>query len=166
MKSSESVFFHDDARLRMVGFSKCFRVFCGVSCNLTRFVSISNLSLTQKQQLSGHKLPKQNSNRNFLDIMKLLIAAATLALALPTAVAFQAPSTTKASTALGAQMNGWTPSENQFAYGLPGKVAPFTEGFDPFNIAGRASLDDMKSFRESEVTHGRVAMLAGTYLIS
>jgi Chlorophyll A-B binding protein len=96
--------------------------------------------------------------------MKLLISFSSLVLALPYAVAFHAPSILKSRIELSAQMNGWTPSENQFAYGLPGKVAPFTEGFDPFNIAGRASLDDMKSFRESEVTHGRVAMLAGMYL--
>ena len=94
--------------------------------------------------------------------MKLLFSA-ILAMVTSQATAFQTPSASKSTVALSAQMNGWTPSESEFAYGLPGKVAPFTGGFDPFNIASRSSLDEMKTFRESEVTHGRVAMLAGAY---
>lgn len=94
--------------------------------------------------------------------MKLLTSA-IIALAAQNGFAFHLKSVSKSPSALAAQMNGWTPSDSQFAYGLPGKVAPFSEGFDPFNIASRSSLDDMKSFRESEVTHGRVAMLAGKY---
>lgn len=57
-------------------------------------------------------------------------------------------------------LNGWVPSENEFAWGLPGKVAPFAEGFDPLGFTNLASLGEMKRYREAEVTHGRVAMLA------
>jgi hypothetical protein len=65
------------------------------------------------------------------------------------------------STALDAFMNGFTPDESKFCYGLPGAVAPFKEGFDPFFISERNDYETIKTFRESEVTHGRVAMLAG-----
>ena len=65
------------------------------------------------------------------------------------------------TTAMSASMNGWTPDESKFCYGLPGAVAPFKEGFDPFFITERNDFETIKTFRESEVTHGRVAMLAG-----
>jgi len=68
---------------------------------------------------------------------------------------------TAATTSLGASMNGWTPDDSKFCYGLPGAVAPFKEGFDPFFITERNDFETIKTFRESEVTHGRVAMLAG-----
>ena len=58
-------------------------------------------------------------------------------------------------------MNGFTPDESKFCYGLPGKSAPFGGGFDPFGISTREDYETVKTFRESEVTHGRVAMLAG-----
>lgn len=67
----------------------------------------------------------------------------------------------RSTTVLASSLNGWTPNENEFCYGLPGKVAPFGEGFDPFGISERESMETIKTFRESEVTHGRVAMLAG-----
>jgi len=63
-----------------------------------------------------------------------------------------------------ASMNGWTPDEKKFCYGLPGAVAPFKDGFDPFFITERNDFETIKTFRESEVTHGRVAMLAGKIL--
>ena len=46
-----------------------------------------------------------------------------------------------------------------FAYGLPGSIDP-VKNFDPFGFANDASLEEMKMFREAEVTHGRVSMLA------
>jgi len=55
--------------------------------------------------------------------------------------------------------NGWAPDESKFAYGLPGSVAPIPE-FDPLGFAKGATLGQMKRYREAEVTHGRVAMLA------
>merc|ERR1719258_1721 len=58
-----------------------------------------------------------------------------------------------------ASLNGWVPDESKFAYGLPGTLAPVPD-FDPLGFAERATLDEMKRYREAEVTHGRVAMLA------
>lgn len=77
-----------------------------------------------------------------------------------------APSTKQAqhagihTTALNvASLNGWQPDESKFAFGLPGSLDPSPE-FDPFGFADRADLTQMKSYREAETTHGRVAMLA------
>ena len=56
-------------------------------------------------------------------------------------------------------LNGWVPDESKFVYGLPGSIDPIQE-FDPFGIADRSTLAEMKRYRESETTHGRVAMLA------
>jgi len=56
--------------------------------------------------------------------------------------------------------NGWTPESSEMAWGLPGKIAPFAEGFDPLGLSKDLSIDEAKRYRESEVTHGRVAMLA------
>ena len=46
-----------------------------------------------------------------------------------------------------------------FAYGLPGSLDP-VKNFDPAGFAADATLDQMKMYREAEVTHGRVSMLA------
>jgi len=43
---------------------------------------------------------------------------------------------------------------------LPGISQPFPDMFDPLNLARTASIKDVRRWRESEVTHGRVAMLA------
>ena len=58
-------------------------------------------------------------------------------------------------------IHAFIPNKSEFCYGLPGKVAPFSDGFDPFGFCARESYETIKTFRESEVTHGRVAMLAG-----
>merc|ERR1740139_1996194 len=58
-----------------------------------------------------------------------------------------------------ASLNGWQPDESKFAFGLPGSLDPAPE-FDPFGFADNADLLQMKSYREAETTHGRVAMLA------
>ena len=42
---------------------------------------------------------------------------------------------------------------------MPGAVAPLGE-FDPLGLSSGLSLDETKRYREAEVTHGRVAMLA------
>lgn len=56
--------------------------------------------------------------------------------------------------------NGWTPDANAPCYGLPGVVAP-TGYFDPLGFCQKGiSLNDVKRYREAEVQHGRVAMLA------
>jgi len=82
-------------------------------------------------------------------------------LLIPTAAAF-APSITnnQVATSLNADsLNGWVPNESEFAYGLPGSLDP-KEEFDPLGFAADANLETMKSYREAETTHGRVAMLA------
>merc|ERR1719258_690093 len=56
-------------------------------------------------------------------------------------------------------INGWTPDESKFAWALPGNIDPAGD-FDPFGYAEGASLATMKMYREAEVTHGRVAMVA------
>lgn len=43
---------------------------------------------------------------------------------------------------------------------LPGVTAPFDNVFDPAGFLATASVKDVRRWRESEITHGRVAMLA------
>jgi len=43
---------------------------------------------------------------------------------------------------------------------LPGITAPFPDVFDPLNLTATATIKDVRRYREAEVTHGRVAMLA------
>ena len=57
------------------------------------------------------------------------------------------------------ELNGWVPNEAAFAWGLPGSLAPVPM-FDPFDLASSATVEEIKLWREAEVTHGRVAMLA------
>ena len=57
-------------------------------------------------------------------------------------------------------INGWVPDEYKPCYGLPGAVAP-TGFFDPLGFSQKGiTLNEIKRNRESEVMHGRVAMLA------
>ena len=56
-------------------------------------------------------------------------------------------------------LNGWVPDASAFAWGLPGSLAPVPL-FDPFDLAAGATVEEVKLWREAEVTHGRVAMLA------
>merc|ERR1712086_851367 len=58
-----------------------------------------------------------------------------------------------------AELNGWVPDENEFAWGLPGSLDP-VGNFDPAGFAEGCSLNQMKTYREAELQHGRVAMLA------
>ena len=80
---------------------------------------------------------------------------------LPTAAAFVVPSAKSIpfATSLEASLNGWVPDESKFAYGLPGSLDP-KEEFDPLGFAEDTDLVQMKTYREAETTHGRVAMLA------
>jgi hypothetical protein len=53
----------------------------------------------------------------------------------------------------------------EYAKTLPGICDPFPNIFDPANLLSRADsavrpIDEVKRWRESEITHGRVAMLA------
>jgi hypothetical protein len=56
-------------------------------------------------------------------------------------------------------VNGWTADPEAFCAGLPGAVAPFGN-FDPLGFTKDLSVNEIKRYREAEVTHGRVGMLA------
>merc|ERR1711927_40267 len=56
-------------------------------------------------------------------------------------------------------VNGWTAAPEKFCAGLPGAIAPFGN-FDPLGFTNDLPVQEVKRFREAEVTHGRVAMLA------
>lgn len=73
-----------------------------------------------------------------------------------------APQPTKtATTCLSAYptINGWTADPDKFCAGLPGALAPVGE-FDPLNFLEDLPVQEIKRYREAEVTHGRVSMLA------
>ena len=84
----------------------------------------------------------------------LAIAAASCA----TASAFTAPSAAKATTSLAAATS-YDPSDFSDVESLPGILDP-TGFFDPAGLAADASPSELKRYREAELTHGRVAMLA------
>merc|ERR1719311_1441531 len=91
------------------------------------------------------------------------ILALALALIAP-ATAFVAPSARAVARAAPLQanslpLNGWEPDSSKFAYGLPGTLDPVPD-FDPAGLSAEVSLEDIKLWREAEVTHGRVSMLA------
>lgn len=56
-------------------------------------------------------------------------------------------------------VNGWTADPAKFCAGLPGAIAPLGD-FDPIGFTKDLPLQEIKRYREAEVTHGRVAMLA------
>jgi hypothetical protein len=77
-------------------------------------------------------------------------------------------STTKSKTVKGKTVSGGgkptppaglTPGQ-EYALTLPGISEPFPAMFDPANFTKTAKPADIKRWRESEITHGRVAMLA------
>ncbi|GAX28104.1 light-harvesting complex I chlorophyll a/b binding protein 4 [Fistulifera solaris] len=86
-------------------------------------------------------------------------AASILALA-GSASAFAPQKLGKTSTALNSGLNGWVPDSSKMAYGLPGAVAPFEDGFDPLGLSTDKDLETIKYWREAELQHGRTAMLA------
>jgi len=65
-----------------------------------------------------------------------------------------------------ATVNGWTADPSKFCLGLPGAIGPLGE-FDPVGFTSDLSVQEIKRYREAEVTHGRVAMLATVgYLVA
>lgn len=58
-----------------------------------------------------------------------------------------------------APINGWVPDASLPCYGLPGAIAPLGF-FDPVGFTKDMELGGVKRFREAEVMHGRVAMMA------
>ena len=73
--------------------------------------------------------------------------------------ALVAPTAAKASAALNVATTSYDPSDFSDVTNLPGILAP-VEFFDPLNFAADASESELKRYREAELTHGRVAMLA------
>lgn len=57
------------------------------------------------------------------------------------------------------KVNGWVADPSKFCAGLPGNVSPLGD-FDPLGLTSNMSVEEIKRYRESEVTHGRVGMLA------
>ena len=92
--------------------------------------------------------------------MKLTIIATLIS----TAAAFAPASTGRVSTAVRDSLNGWVPDESEFAWGLPGSIDPI-QNFDPLGFAEGTPLGTMKQWREAEVQHGRVSMLAALGLL-
>ena len=89
-------------------------------------------------------------------------ASLAAVITISTASAFAPSAQQRTTSSLSASknaLNGWVPDESKFAYGLPGSIDPIKD-FDPLGFAEEASLIQMKGYRESETTHGRVAMLA------
>ena len=76
------------------------------------------------------------------------------------AAAVEAPAEPKV-----APINGWVPDASLPCYGLPGISGPLGF-FDPLGFSKDADLNTIKRYREAEVLHGRVAMMATVgYLI-
>merc|ERR1719238_1422432 len=72
-----------------------------------------------------------------------------------TALALQSPMGSRA----GNSKMVATSVKTEFCYGLPGAIAPAGE-FDPANLLEGASQETVYRWREAELTHGRVGMLA------
>mmetsp|Transcript_38290 Transcript_38290/g.46242 ORF Transcript_38290/g.46242 Transcript_38290/m.46242 type:complete len:239 (-) Transcript_38290:341-1057(-) len=58
-----------------------------------------------------------------------------------------------------APINGWVPDKSLPCYGLPGAISPLGF-FDPIGFTKDMELSGVKRFREAEIMHGRVAMMA------
>merc|ERR1719498_2058291 len=71
------------------------------------------------------------------------------------ALALQTPLGSRAGNSKMVAIN----SKTEFCYGLPGAIAPAGE-FDPANLLDGASQETVYRWREAELTHGRVGMLA------
>jgi len=85
----------------------------------------------------------------FTTVALLTAATATNALRLPT----------PASTGKNSKIKAVAASSSEFAYGLPGALAPMGE-FDPLNLLEGKSKEEVYRWREAELAHGRVAMIA------
>ena len=79
-------------------------------------------------------------------------------------VSSPAPLASSAASALKVSMvagpaPGKSASSSEFCFGLPGAIAPAGE-FDPANLLAGTSKAEVYRWREAELTHGRVGMLA------
>jgi hypothetical protein len=108
-----------------------------------------------------------------MQLSLLLLSAGVLS---PLASAFQSPSSPPASTALNIQKVVLKDSRGNFlkqksvpvasefadpdfAYGLPGRLAPMGN-FDPAGFARGKDKNTVYRYREAELSHGRISMLA------
>merc|ERR1719221_1687606 len=69
------------------------------------------------------------------------------------------PKVPKRSSTIKAAASVDTKADSEFCYGLPGVVSPTGE-FDPANLLDGTSKEEVMRWREAELTHGRVGMLA------
>jgi hypothetical protein len=78
-----------------------------------------------------------------------------------TAATIEAPAAVAAAPVVPvvAAINGWSADAALPMYGLPGAVSPLGF-FDPIGFTKDMDLNGVKRFREAEVMHGRVAMMA------
>ncbi len=67
--------------------------------------------------------------------------------------------------ALGPTLNGWTPDASEPCFGLPGAIDPLGY-FDPMGFCENRNLQGVKRFREAEIVHGRIAMLAAVGFVA
>merc|ERR1712166_416859 len=86
-------------------------------------------------------------------IMNIILA---LSLSVGNAAAF---SSVPPPTDVIPSINGWTADKSSFCAGLPGAIAPLGN-FDPLEFTKDLTVNEIKRYREAEVTHGRVSMLA------
>lgn len=87
----------------------------------------------------------------------LSILSSSYSFAGPASFAGRASITMQATTTLNGKPG--TPGGAEFAKTLPGVVAPLGY-FDPAGIVGDCAQEEILRFREAELTHGRVAMMA------
>lgn len=72
----------------------------------------------------------------------------------------------RSSTTLPEVAFGWIPDSSKPCYGLPGAIEPLGF-FDPLELTKEADLNTIKRYREAEIMHGRIAMMATVgYLIA
>jgi hypothetical protein len=97
------------------------------------------------------------------------LRTATIATLACTAAALVPAPKARTMTALGVATLKPGSKSTDFAYGLPGNMIPGNEAsrldFDPLGFAERASPAEMVKYREAELKHGRVAMLAITGML-
>jgi hypothetical protein len=79
-----------------------------------------------------------------------------LSLLAPSTTAFVAPLSVRSSSSAVKMV---AVEKTEFCYGLPGAIAPAGE-FDPANLLEGTSKEEVMRWREAELTHGRVGMLA------
>jgi hypothetical protein len=119
----------------------------------------------------SHLFASPNSKTNETRTMKITVTVAAFTTMMGFASAFAPNARSNAATSLRMadaapdmpkeypKVNGWVADPSKFCAGLPGSTAPLGQ-FDPLGLTKDMSIEEIKRYRESEVTHGRVAMLA------